>query len=106
MNEIAHAYREEIIIPLCAMKNNVDFLLENGKKTIVTTDEIVSDLISYKEIHILSDEAKELVGRLYRMSVFSFIKLWYKKYGDIIKMTFLYLKLKKKEDVISVPDKV
>ena len=44
--DIAHIYMEEIFVPVCAIQNNVEFLMIDGIKTVRTADGALSKLFN------------------------------------------------------------
>lgn len=94
---VLHTYKDEIFVPLLAISSNVDFLFDKKKRLLVTSDNIQAEVKYWESVHILSDEAKELVKRLYNIDVYSFMRKWYTSL-DITSMEFIYARLKKYED--------
>lgn len=93
--EVKHKFRDTIIIPICAITNNIDFLLNKGDKKVITSDKIKCVVIDYQEKHIC--ELEKLIREIYNISAWDMICKWYRycKYMD--SMHFLILKLKKDE---------
>ena len=97
--DIAHIYMEEIFVPVCAIQNNVEFLMLDGNKTVRTADGVLSEVIQWQEYHILSDEANMIIKRIYKIGMEIFFRTWYKRNPETLGVKFLYLKLKRIEDV-------
>lgn len=94
---VLHTYKDEIFVPLLAISSNVDFLFDKKKKLLVTSDNIQAEVKYWESVHILSDEAKEIVKRMYNIDVYAFMRKWYASL-DITSMEFIYARLKKYED--------
>jgi hypothetical protein len=92
---VNHKYREEIVVPLVAISNNICFLLERDKERIViTADDVKCNVVDYKEVHIACDEFESLIKRLYNLDAYTFIKKWYSKKREMDSMFFVYIKMK------------
>lgn len=39
-HKVQHRYREELIIPYIALRNNIDFMLNKGERYLITADNI------------------------------------------------------------------
>lgn len=85
-----------MFVPWSSISGNIAFM-HGEDKEIETADGIACAVKKYTEIHILSQEATELVSELYDMQVMSFLRLWYKKCPWLSEMWFVYLELKKNE---------
>lgn len=94
MYNIAHYFEEELIVPIIAIEDNMDFIMDNDPK-LVTADFIESNIISQQEIHVLSEEAGVLIWKLYKLSTIDYLKRWYSKYPYMSSMIFIHLKLEK-----------
>lgn len=95
--KVLHTFKDEILIPVLAISSNLEFLCNKGDKLIVTSDNVQATVKRYESVHILSDDATELVRRLYNTDVYSFMRKWYSVL-DITSMGFLYMKLQKIDD--------
>jgi hypothetical protein len=95
--KVLHTFKDEIFVPLLAISSNVDFLFDKKKRLIVTSDNIQAVVTRFDSLHILSDEARELVKRLYNVDVYSFMRKWHSAL-DIASMEFVYMNLKKYEE--------
>jgi hypothetical protein len=94
-HKVRHSFREEIIVPIAAVTNNVEFLLNNEScvRMVKTTDNIECCVESYSVVHMcqLSDDIK----RLYNMDPWPWIMRWYGVEPNMHSMEFVKLKLKK-----------
>jgi hypothetical protein len=90
---VNHKFREEIIVPLCSLTNNIRFLLGEQSQTVITVDGVTCDVVTATERHICDLEAD--IRRLYNMDVWSFVKRWYTVNSSMDSMHFLHIKLQK-----------
>ena len=92
--KILHTFREEVFIPILALSPNLAFVDDKKKKLVITSDNVRADVASWQSVHILSDEARELVKRLYNADIYPFMRKWYSAL-DISSMEFIYMNLTK-----------
>lgn len=92
---IAHRFKDEIIIPFCALTNNIDFCIEkDAEKVCLTADNVRCVAESFDEKHICELEAD--VKRIYGIqNTWDFIKRWYALDKHMDSMYFLKISLKK-----------
>jgi hypothetical protein len=96
-HRILHSFKPEIIVPIAAITNNIDFVTA-GKdcvRMVKTTDDVECVVESYEEIHMCSLEAD--IKRLYGMEPWPYVMRWYKVAPHMNTMDFFKLKLKKYE---------
>ena len=96
-HRVRHSFKPEIIVPIAAITNNIDFLLCKGEKRVMTTDGVECTVESHDEIHMCKLE--EHVKRLYNMDMWPFITRWYAVEPNMSSMEFVKMKLKKYEKV-------
>jgi hypothetical protein len=94
--KVLHTFKDEIFVPLLAISPNVSFFFDKKKRLVVTSDNIQASVVRFESMHILSDDARDLVQRLYNVDVYSFMRKWYSSL-DITSMEFVYMILKKYE---------
>lgn len=93
-HNIKHRYREEVIVPVSALSNNINFILgKQNEKRVLTADNVKCKVKKYKFVHIC--ELENEIKRLYNKEAWEFIKMWYKVMPNIYSMEFLTLKLEK-----------
>lgn len=93
--KIAHRYSEEAFVPFASIEDSYALFREKVLRLECSCNTEAS-IVQYREIHILSEDAQDLISRLYNMSVLDFMKLWYNKLdGAIDSMSFLYLQLQR-----------
>lgn len=93
--QLKHRYREEVVVPYVAIRNNCQFFSDNSDKFVITADGIrclVSDC-EYKHIF----ELEEKIKTDYKMDTMSFLKRWYDMDKNMQSMEMVVLKLKKCE---------
>ena len=92
--KVQHTYNNEIIIPICAMRNNVDFIVSKAKEPLIlTSDNVKWKAAFYTIANIVDLEA--YVKSIYKMSAWDFIKRWYEKLRFIDSMSFIKMTLVK-----------
>lgn len=90
---INHRYKDEMIIPYGAMLGALSFLKHEGKKRIITSDDVKCNVVECREVHLCETEDK--VKELYNMDCWSFIKRWYSTINKIDSLFCVYLKVEK-----------
>ena len=93
VSNINHKYKEQVVLPYVAITNNIRFLLTNGERYVVTTDNVKCQVESLKEVHIC--ELEKVIHEIYKIDCWTFIKKWYASQGSMGSMYFVYMKLKK-----------
>jgi len=88
---VRHDPSNELVIPLSALTNNIDFLLSKSKKSVIFSDGTEKEVKEYREINILSEEGKDIIKRIYNISWYKFIEVWYKK-NSFESLSFLWIK--------------
>lgn len=97
MTIIQHKFQHEMFIPWGAINDQDSFITE--EKPIVTTcDDIKAKVLVKSELHILSNEAKKIIWRLYGLSTDKYLAMWYSKIPEMYSMYFVQLKLEKIEN--------
>ena len=92
-HQVMHSFANEIIVPLAAITNNIDFFLCNGVKHIFTADRVECRCVYFTEKHVC--DLEEDVKRLYHTDTWSFINKWHKYLKDMDSMHFVIMKLEK-----------
>ena len=90
---INHRYKEEIIVPLVAVTNNIKFLFDKEERHVMLGDGNVKKVISCEEVHICALESD--INRMYGITPWDFVRRWYKIYPRMDSMFFLKIKLEK-----------
>lgn len=93
-HHIKHRWREEIILPVRCISNNIDFLCNNKEsRVIISVDGVKANVKVCKEIHLCDLESE--VQRLYSMSVWDFMLKWYSSGEEFYSSYFIYIKSEK-----------
>ena len=90
---IDHRFKEEMIVPYCAIDNNVAFLLCKGERFLDTKDGLRCKVLSAEERHIC--DLEQDIYRLYGKDAWSFIKIWHKYSKNSSSLIFIHLKLQR-----------
>ena len=90
---IDHRFKEEMIVPYCAIDNNVAFLLCKGERYLDTKDGLRCKVLSAEERHIC--DLEQDIYRLYGKDAWSFIKIWHKYSKNSSSLIFIHLKVQK-----------
>lgn len=92
---INHSYKPEIIVPIVAVDNNIDFICAKGdSRDIVTADNIIciANDVLFQNICDL----EEKVLSLYHISAWDFLKKWRAVYPEYLdSLIFVTMKLVK-----------
>ena len=51
-SQVAHRYKEYMILPLVAISDNFNFVMTCGKRFVITQDGVKCEVIEYEEKHI------------------------------------------------------
>ena len=94
---VNHKYREKIIVPLIAIERNVSFLCDDNDedKNIQTSDNVICGITDIKVSNILDLENE--ISTIYKMGAYEYLKIWRGAYNNIDSLSFVMLKLKRKE---------
>ena len=90
---IDHKFREEMIVPYCAIDNNIAFLLCKGERHLNTKDGVRCNVLSAEEKHIC--DLEQDIYRLYGKDAWTFIKIWHKYSKNSSSLVFIHLKVQK-----------
>lgn len=90
---IKHRWREELILPIRCVTDNIYFLIKDEDKYIICTDNVKAKVLSWKEIHLC--ELEEKIKKLYNLSVWDFMRRWFDNGEEFDSAYFLYIKSKK-----------
>lgn len=92
-HEINHRYKDEVIVPLIGVTDNVSWIMSKGQKIITCADGIQANVVEWESKHIctLEDDIK----RIYGIDTWSFLKRWYASEKRMDSMTFIKMKLEK-----------
>lgn len=96
-HRINHSFKTEILVPVAAISNNIDFLVNDKSvvRMVKTSDNIECVVESFEEVHICTLEAD--IKRLYGMEPWPYIMRWYKVAPSMHSMDFVRVKINKYE---------
>lgn len=92
-SQVAHRYKEYMILPLVAISDNFNFVMTCGKRFVITQDRVQCEVIEYEEKHIC--QLEDDIRALYGVDAWTFTQKWYNFNNTMDSMTFIKLKLKK-----------
>ena len=93
--KVNHRYRDEIIVPIAAIHQFVDFITIPLKdKNVITTDNVKCSVSKIYTENLCALEEKVL--SLYRISAWDFLKKWHSVYpNNLNSLEFVVMKLDK-----------
>lgn len=94
--KLQHTFKPAILVPMLAIYPNSEWIMDNKKMMVVTSDNVMAKVIREEKIHFLSKEMHDIVTKVYNTDVLSFGRKWYQAM-DICTMEFWYLELEKYE---------
>lgn len=94
LSKIEHNFANEIFVPLASITSNYEFIKSKERK-VVTKDDVLCNVVKAETFHILSPEAKELVGSIYNTGLLRFMLSWYTRFPNMDSMYFVYVKLER-----------
>lgn len=94
-HHVSHNFRDEIIVPIIAIENNITFMINKGDRYIIFHDGVKAKVSEVQEKHIF--ELEEEIKRLYNCEVWTFVNKWYATYKIMDSMTFVCIKVRKEE---------
>lgn len=92
-HHVTHKYRDEIVIPIIAIENNITFFTNKGERYIIFVDGVKAKVVDVQEKHIC--ELEETIKRLYNCDCWTFVKKWYSTYKNMESMVFVCIKVRK-----------
>lgn len=91
--QLKHRYREEVVVPYVAIRDNCQFFMDNEDKYVITADNVRCLVVDVEYKHVFELE-KEIQDN-YKLDVLSFLKRWYDMDKNMQSMEMIILKLKK-----------
>lgn len=92
-HHVSHNYREEIIVPIIAIENNITFMINKGDRYIIFHDGVKAKVTEVQEKHIC--ELEDDIQKLYGISAWQFMTRWYQTYKGMSSMEFVVIKVRK-----------
>lgn len=94
--KLQHTFKPIVLVPILAIYPNHEWVMDNKKKIVVTSDNVMAKVTREEKIHFLSNEMHDIVTKTYNTDVLSFGRKWYQAM-DITTMEFVYLEIEKYE---------
>lgn len=92
--KLQHTFKPIALVPMLAIYPNHEWVFDNKKKMVVTSDNVMAKVVAEEKIHFLSKEMHDIVTKVYNTDVLTFGRRWHQSMG-ITTMEFLYLELEK-----------
>lgn len=94
--KVDHLPQKEMLIPLAAMSDAWDFILDQGERAILFSDETEAKVQFARTLHALSEdfmlELQRIYGTQKKVSLETFLKKWYSTTDQhMVSMEFLYV---------------
>lgn len=96
IHKIQHNKQREVLVPFFAIEKNIQFLINGGGK-VEFSDGATGVASDVREVHILSDEANNLIQSIYGKGYtnIAFLKSWYGRIGEQLRsLVFVYFSVK------------
>ena len=93
--KVLHKARPLIYLPLAAVDNNVQFMLDTSQKFIQTTDGMVLELQRADVVNIIT--AKDEIEQQYRMPWYQFAEKWNKTMNPLRQLDFFRIEIKQQQ---------
>lgn len=93
--KVLHKARPLIYLPLAAVDNNVQFMLDTSQKFIQTTDGMVLEVQRADVVNII--EAKDEIEQQYRMPWYQFAEKWNKTMNPLRQLDFFRIEIKQQQ---------
>lgn len=94
--KLQHTFKPVVLVPLLAIYPNSAWIMDNKKKMVVTSDNVMAKVTREEKVHFLSSIMQEIVRDVYNTDVLSFGRRW-QQVMDISTMEFYYITLEKYE---------
>lgn len=94
--KLQHTFKPVVLVPMLAIYPNSSWIMDNKKKMVVTSDNVMAKVIREEKVHFLSPIMQEIVRDVYHTDVLSFGRRW-QQAMDISTMEFYYIALEKYE---------
>lgn len=91
--KVNHSFKDTIIVPLVAVTKNIEFILNEEDKYIVTADDVKCK-VRFWRIRNIFDIQDDIQNR-YKISAWDFLKRWHSVYVDLSSIDFFVIGLEK-----------
>lgn len=93
--KVLHKARPLIYLPLAAVDNNVQFMLDTSQKFIQTTDGMVLEVQRADVVNIIT--AKDEIEQQYRMPWYQLAEKWNKTMNPLRQLDFFRIEIKQQQ---------
>ena len=93
--KVLHKARPLIYLPIAAVDNNVQFMLDTSQKFIQTTDGMVLEVQRADVVNIIS--ARDEIEQQYRMPWYQFAEKWNKTMNPLRQLDFFRIEIKQQQ---------
>src|SRR5574344_485966 len=93
--KVLHKARPLIYLPIAAVDNNVQFMLDTSQKFIQTTDGMVLEVQRADVVNIIA--AKDEIEQQYRMPWYQFAEKWNKTMNPLRQLDFFRIEIKQQQ---------
>lgn len=94
--KLQHTFKPIVLVPMLAIYPNTAWIMDDKKKMVMTSDNVMAKVLMEENIHFLSKEMHDIVTSIYKTDVLSFGRKWYHAM-DVTTMEFMYLELERYE---------
>lgn len=93
--KVLHKARPLIYLPIAAVDNNVQFMLDTSQKFIQTTDGMVLEVQKADVVNIIA--AKDEIEQQYHMPWYQFAEKWNKTMNPLRQLDFFRIEIKQQQ---------
>ena len=90
---INHSFKEEILVPYAAIRNNIHFFEARTGQRVITADGVRCKVVWLEVKNIC--ECEELIKTLYATEPWDFLCAWHKSKPDMVSLDFVNIRLKR-----------
>ncbi len=90
---ICHSFKEEILVPYVAIRNNIQFLESRVNQRVITADGVRCKVVWLEVKNIC--ECEELIKSLYATEPWEFLCAWHKSKPEMVSLDFVNIRLKR-----------
>lgn len=91
--ELHHSYKEDVLVPYAAIKNNIKFFEQRFGQRMITADGIKCK-VAWMEVRNILD-LEEQIRSYYMSEPWDFLQTWHKAKPDMVSLDFVHMHLKK-----------
>lgn len=90
---ISHSFKEEILVPYAAIRNNIQFFEARTGQRVITADGVRCKVVWLEVMNIC--ECEGLIKTLYATEPWDFLCAWHKSKPDMVSLDFVNIRLKR-----------